>query len=74
MRSASMARRSKLAGAEDVVCPTYSSSVRGRMRAASGAWRWGLRCFLAGRFDRRGSAEKIVLGHQAGLWWRSRGA
>lgn len=36
-RSASMARRSNLPGARMCSCPTNSSKVCGRMRAASGA-------------------------------------
>src|SRR4051812_30341975 len=37
MRSASMARRSSFPGARMCSCPVYSSSVRGRIRWASGA-------------------------------------
>src|ERR1051325_180293 len=34
-----MARRSSCPGARMCVCPTYSSKLRGRIRAASGSWR-----------------------------------
>src|ERR1051325_2787041 len=34
-----MARRSSCPGARMCVCPTYSSKLRGRIRAARGSWR-----------------------------------